>query len=156
MCDAVLCQHTLYHIPKNEQKTAVNEMYRVAQENSNIAIVYNWFYHGWFMNISLFPVQVYRVVRHIAGKVYVRLFKSKPRLYFFVHSPGWFKRNFTFSKNIEFYCWRSTNKYFLNIYIHKWLGGKKLLNWLRKSEDKHPKFWGVFGDYPVIVIKKIK
>ena len=33
-CDSVLSQHTLYHIPKNEQKTAVNEMYRVARPTS--------------------------------------------------------------------------------------------------------------------------
>jgi ubiquinone/menaquinone biosynthesis C-methylase UbiE/uncharacterized protein YbaR (Trm112 family) len=154
VCDAVLCQHTLYHIAKNEQKTAVNEMYRVTRPNAKIAIVYSLFYHSWFMNITLLPVQIYRIARHFAGKAYLKVFSSKPRLYFYPHSIAWFKRSFDFSNNIEFYCWRSTNKYFLNIYIHEWLGGKKLLNCLRKSEDKHPGFWGRFGEYPVIVIKK--
>lgn len=153
-CDSVLCQHTLYHIPKDEQKTAVNEMYRVTKPNGKIAIVYSLFYHSWFMNISLLPIQLYRITRHIAGKIFVRLFKSKPRLYFYPHRLGWFKKNFEFSDNMEFYCWRSTNNYFLNLYVHKWLFGKKLLAKLRKSEDKHPKFWGRFGEYPVIVIEK--
>jgi len=153
-CDSVLCQHTLYHIPKNEQKTAVNEMYRVAKSNSKIAIVYSLFYHSWFMNFCLMPVQLYRIARHFMGKLYVRLFKSKPRLYFYPHSLGWFKRNFEFSKNIEFYCWRSTNNYFLNLYIHNRFFGKKLLEKLKRSEDKHTKFWGKFGEYPVIVINK--
>ncbi|MBN2639139.1 MAG: class I SAM-dependent methyltransferase [Bacteroidales bacterium] len=153
-CDSVLCQHTLYHIPKNEQKNAVNEMYRVAKPGSNIAIVYSWFYHSWFMNISLLPIQLYRITRHLAGKIYVRLFKSKPRLYFYPHSMRWFKRSFDFSHKMNFYCWRSTNKYFLNLYVHQGLFGKKLLETLRKSEDKHPKFWGKFGEYPVIEIKK--
>jgi ubiquinone/menaquinone biosynthesis C-methylase UbiE/uncharacterized protein YbaR (Trm112 family) len=154
VCDAVLCQHTLYHIPKNEQKIAVDEMYRVAKPDTGIAIVYSLFYHSWFMNISLLPVQLYRIIRHFAGKAYVHWFSSKPRLYFYPHSLGWFKRNFSFSNNMEFFCWRSTNKYFLNIYIHEWFGGKRILNWLRKSEEKYPKFWGKFGEYPVIVIKK--
>jgi ubiquinone/menaquinone biosynthesis C-methylase UbiE len=154
VCDAVLCHHTLYHIPKNEQKNAVNEIYRVAKHNTKIVIVYSLFYHSWFMNISLFPVQLYRIARHIAGKIYVRLLNSKPRLYFYPHSIRWFKRNFVFSNKIEFYCWRSTNKYFLNLFVHKWLGGKKLLAWLKKSEDKYPKFWGKIGEYPLIVIKK--
>ncbi len=154
VCDAVLCQHTLYHIPKNEQKTAVNEMYRVAKQDSRIAIVYNWFYYSWFINISLFPYQLYRIVRHIAGKIYVRLFRSKPRLYFFIHSPAWFKRSFEFGNDIRFFCWRSTNKQFMKFYVHRWLGGKQLLRCLRKSEDKYPEFWGRFGDYPVIVIHK--
>lgn len=153
-CDSVLCQHTLYHIPKNEQKTAVNEMYRVTKPETTIAIVYSLFYRSWFMNITLFPIQLYRIARHIAGKIYVRLFNSKPRLYFYPHSLGWFKKSFDFEKKIEFYCWRSTNKYFLNLYIHKWFFGEKLLELLRKSEDKHPKFWGMFGEYPVIEIRK--
>jgi ubiquinone/menaquinone biosynthesis C-methylase UbiE/uncharacterized protein YbaR (Trm112 family) len=154
VCDSVLCQHTLYHIPKHEQKTAVNEMYRVTKPEGKIAIVYSLFYHSWLMNISLFPLQLYRIARHFAGKIYVRLFNSKPRLYFYPHSLGWFKRNFEFKDKIEFYCWRSTNKYFLNVYIHQRLLGKRLLASLRKSEDKHPKLWGRLGEYPVIVIKK--
>lgn len=154
VCDSVLSQHTLYHIPAREQKTAVIEMYRVCKPGGRLAIVYNWFYYSWLMNISLFPVQIYRILRHIAGKAYVRLVKSKPRLYFFIHSPSWFRRSFSFGKRIEFFCWRTTNIYFMKIYIHKWLGGKQFLKWLRKSEDKHPKFWGRFGDYPVIVVTK--
>ncbi len=154
ICDSVLCQHTLYHIPKNEQKTAVNEMYRVTKRDGNVVIIYSLFFHSWFMNLTLLPIQIYRIARHIAGKIFVRVFKSKPRLYFYPHSIGWFKRNFPFSDKMEFYCWRSTNKYFMKVYIHKMLGGKKILSWLQKSEDKYPKFWGMFGEYPVIKIKK--
>lgn len=152
--DAVLCQHTLYHIPKDEQVAAVNEMHRVAAPGGVVAIVYSWFYHSLIMNIVLFPVQLYRVARHIAGKLYVKLFNSKPRLYFYPHSRRWFIKKFPFGPQIQFFCWRSTNKYFMDIYIHKWLGGEKILRWLRNSEDKHPEFWGKYGDYPVIVIKK--
>jgi ubiquinone/menaquinone biosynthesis C-methylase UbiE/uncharacterized protein YbaR (Trm112 family) len=155
-CDAVLCQHTLYHIPKDDQQTAVNEMYRVAKPNSKIVIIYSWFYHSWFMNISLNVIQLYRIIRHFAGKLYVRLVKSKPRLYFYPHSPRWFKKSFPFSEDIEFFCWRSTNKYFLELYIHKWLFGEKILKKLLKIEEKHSKFMSRFGDYPAIVITKRK
>lgn len=153
-CDAVLCQHTLYHIPKGDQLTAVNEMYRVAKPNSKIVIIYCWFYNSWFMNISLNVVQLYRIFRHFAGKLYVRLVRSKPRLYFYAHSPEWFKKSFAFSKDIEFYCWRSTNKYFLKLFIHKWLFGEKLLKNLMKLEDKYSRFMSTFGEYPAIVITK--
>ncbi|OFX88162.1 MAG: hypothetical protein A2W99_10535 [Bacteroidetes bacterium GWF2_33_16] len=153
-CDSVLCQHTLYHVPKSEQKTAVNEMYRVAKPSSRIVIIYSLFYHSWFMNLSLFPVQVYRILRHFAGKFYVRLFNKKPRLYFYPHSLRWFKKSFKFSDKIEIYCWRSTNKYFLNLYIHKFFGGKQLLNILKRSEEKHSTIWGRLGEYPLIQITK--
>ncbi len=96
ICDSVLCQHTLYHIPGREQEKAVKEMYRVTRPGSPVVIVYSLFYHSWFMNISLFPVQLYRIARHLAGKLFVRLFKSKPRLYFYPHSLRWFRKNFSF------------------------------------------------------------
>ena len=154
--DAVISQHTLYHIPKNKQEIAVKELYRVAKPGSNVAIVYSWFYYSWFMNIGLFPIQAYRVVRHFAGKFYVKLIKNKPRLYFYAHRQKWFKKQFPFSNEIEFYCWRSTNKYFLNLYIHSWLGGRKLLQYLSKLENKYPRFFGRFGEYAVILVKKRK
>jgi ubiquinone/menaquinone biosynthesis C-methylase UbiE len=153
-CDIVLCQHTLYHIPKNDQFTAVNELYRVAKHDSKIVIIYSWFYNSWFMNVSLNIVQLYRILRHYTGKLYVRLFKSKPRLYFYPHSPWWFKKSFVFSKDIQFYCWRSANKYFLDIYIHKWAYGEKILDKLIKIEDKYSKLMSKLGDYPAIVITK--
>ncbi len=154
--DTVLCQHTLYHIPKNDQLTAVNELYRVAKLNSKIVIIYCWFYHSWFMNLSLNVIQLYRIFRHFAGKLYVKMVNSKPRLYFYPHSPKWFKRSFVFSQDIDFYCWRSTNKYYLNVYIHSWLFGEQILNKLSRIEDKYTKFMSVFGEYAAIVIIKRK
>lgn len=152
--DAVLSQHTLYHIPRDDQKTAVDEMYRVAKPNSRIVIIYSWFYHSWFMNLSLNIIQIYRIIRHVAGKIYVRLFPSRPRLYFYAHSPGWFKKSFEFGKDMEFFSWRSTNKYFMDLYIHKWLFGKRILDMLIHLEDKHSKFMSLFGEYAAIVITK--
>lgn len=152
--DTVLSQHTLYHLPKNDQKTAVNEMYRVAGPKASIVIIYGWFYHSWFMNLSLNVVQLYRIIRHFAGKVYVRLAPTKPRLYFYPHSPGWFRRSFEFSDEITFHCWRSTNIYFMNIFIHERLGGQKILAKLTELEEKYSTFMSTFGEYPAIVIKK--
>ena len=153
VCDAVVSQHTLYHVPKKEQKKAVEEMHRVAKQGTKIAIVYSWFYHSWLMNITLLPVQIYRILRHFIGKLYVKFFPSKPRLYFYAHSPSWFKK-LKFSDQIEFYSWRSLNKQFLKIYIHRWLFGKQILKWVQKMEDRYPKLLGRLGDYPVIVITK--
>ncbi len=154
VCDAVLCQHTLYHVPKNEQKNAVEEMHRVLKPGKRMAVVYSLFYHSWFMNISLFPVQVYRIARHFTGKVYARIFRKRPRLYFYAHSLRWFRRNFGQVYDMGFYSWRSTNKYFLKIYIHRHLWGARLLGFLKILEDRFPRFLGTFGEYPLIVIRK--
>ena len=152
-CDAVLSQHILYHIPKNEQGKAVREMYRVCKKDGVVAIVYNWFYYSTLINITTFPFQLVRVARHIAGKIYVRLFPQKARLYFFVYPASWF-RKFEFGKDVEIFCWRSVNKFFLDSFIHESFGEKKFLAWLQKKEDQYPKFFGKIGDYPIIIISK--
>lgn len=152
--DTVLSQHTLYHIPRNDQKTAVNELYRVASPGSKVVIIYSWFYHSWFMNLSLNLVQLYRIARHLAGKLYVKFFPSRPRLYYYAHSPRWFRKSFHFGKDIEFFCWRSTNKYFMKIFIHRKFFGRKILDKLIAVENEHSKFMSTFGEYAAIVITK--
>ena len=153
-CDTVVSHHALYHIPKKEQRDAMCELYRVTMPTGTMAVVYNWFYHSWMMNITLFPVQIYRILRHIAGKLYVKYIDSdKPRLYFYAHSPQWF-RQLPFGGKIQFFCWRSINKYFMNIYIHKHLFGRRVLNIIEKFENRFPKTMGLLGDYPIIIVKK--
>lgn len=154
VCDVVVSHHTLYHVPKDEQANGVNEMYRVVKPGKKVLIVYSFFYHAWLMNLTLLPIQAYRIARHIAGKIYVRLFNKTPRLYFYPHSRRWFKTNFSFSNEIEIYNWRSLNKFFLDTFVHKNLGGKKLLNYISKLEQNKPKFMGSIGEYATIVISK--
>ncbi len=154
VCDVVVSHHTLYHVPKDEQANGVNEMYRVTKPGKKVLIIYSFFYHSWLMNLTLLPVQFYRIARHFAGKIYVRLFNKTPRLYFYPHSRRWFKTNFSFSENIEIYNWRSLNKFFLNVFVHKNFGGKKLLDYISKLEKTKSKFMGSIGEYATIVIKK--
>ncbi len=153
LCDAVFSQHTLYHVPKNEQAKAVHELYRVAKNGAQIAIVYNWFYHSWLMNITLLPFQIYRILRHFAGKAYVRIWPSKPRLYFFPHSYRWFER-LGYGDQMKIYCWRALNTQFMRLYVHEWLFGRRMLSFVQRMEDRYPNAMGYLGDYPLIVINK--
>jgi len=154
ICDSVLCQHTLFHVHKDEQENALDELHRTVKKNGKIVIVYSLFYHSLFMNITLFPIQVYRITRHLAGKLYSKIFKPKSHLYFYSHSLAWFKRWAGNDKKIEVYSWRSVNIYFLKLYIHKKLGGAFILKHLSNSEEKYPQVWGKIGEYPVIVVTK--
>lgn len=152
ICDAVVCHHALFHVQKNLQLTAMEEMHRIAKPSASIAIVYDWFYHSWFMNIALGPVQLYRIARHYAGKIYAGVLK-KNKLYFYSHSRNWFIKNNP-GRQIKFYTWRSINKYFSNIYLHKNMGGKKLLQYIWNKEEQNPELMGRIGEYAVIVIEK--
>lgn len=152
VCCAVMCQHTLYHVPKDEQARAIAEMYRVLASGGPLAIVYNWFYHSWLMNLALLPWQLYRIMRHLAGKVYSRLRPQRARLYFFPHSPGWFRR-LGYGDQLTFHVWRTLNTQFLRWYVHG-SGGARFLAWVQRQEERYPRILGLWGDYPLIVIKK--
>jgi len=152
MADAVICQHGLFHVQKKLQLNAMKELIRIAKPRTKIAIVYDWFYHSLFMNIALGPFQLYRIARHFTGKIYARIFK-KDKLYFYSHSPKWFYKN-NANKKVKFFVWRSINKHFSDIYIHKKFGGSKLINYIWKMEKKYPEKMGSIGEYPVIVIEK--
>ncbi len=152
IADAVLCQHALFHVQKKLQAKVIQELTRVAAPGKKIAIVYDWFYHSMFMNIALGPYQLYRIIRHWAGKGYARIFR-KDKLYFYAYPYSWFVKNNP-GKKIECYCWRSVNIHFTRFYIHASLGGKKLIDRIWKMEKENPKRMGRLGEYPIIVIEK--
>jgi ubiquinone/menaquinone biosynthesis C-methylase UbiE len=152
ICEAVVCHHALFHIQKDLQIKALNEMYRIALPDSAITVVYDWFYHSILMNLTLGPVQLYRIARYLVGKWYARLFR-KNKLYFYSHSRSWFIKNNP-GKTIRFYTWRSINKYFSSIYLHKKFMGRKLLRFIWNIEEKHPELMGKIGEYVIITIKK--
>ncbi|MBC7850570.1 MAG: class I SAM-dependent methyltransferase [Chitinophagaceae bacterium] len=150
--DAVICQHALFHVQKKLQLTVLNELVRIAATEKKIAIVYDWFYHSWMMNIALGPYQLYRILRHWVGKVYARALK-KNKLYFFAHSPAWFRKNHP-GTSIQFYVWRSINIHFSHFYLHPRLGGARFIRYIWKMEERYPEKMGRLGEYPIIVIKK--
>ena len=152
IADAVICQHALFHVPKHNQVTALKNLVRIAKPNTPVAIVYDWFYHSWLMNLSLGPVQLYRIARHVAGKWYARMFK-KNKLYFYAHSPRWFKKNNPGS-SIQFFTWRSVNIYFSRMYLHNNRFGRKILKWVMEWENKYPERMGKLGEYGIVLIKK--
>ncbi len=40
------------------------------------------------------------------------------------------------------------------MYVHKYFFGKRVLKFISEMEEKHNRFMGSFGEYPVIVITK--
>jgi len=42
----------------------------------------------------------------------------------------------------------------MRVYIHSWLFGKPILNWIYSREEKDPEKWGLKGEYPMLVFEK--
>lgn len=156
-CDSVISLHTLYHVHKDRQETAVSELVRVCKPEAKVVIAYNWGWHSLLMNLTLLPVRAMKMVRKLindrAQKVLPRD-KLRPTLYFYPHSMSWFKNIKHRDWDMEFYCQKSLHTDFIRLYVHEQLGGERLLNLISELEGKHTAFFGRYGSFPLIIIKK--
>jgi hypothetical protein len=70
------------------------------------------------------------------------------------HDAEWLKKEVGSLMQLEIFVWRSVSVRFLREYINPDLGGKWLLQKLYDLEERYPHFFGEYGQYPMIVIKK--
>jgi hypothetical protein len=66
----------------------------------------------------------------------------------------WLQKEIGSEIPLEIRVWRSVSVRFLRAYIHAWLGGRWFLRLLYWLEERFPHFFGKYGQYPLIVIRK--
>ena len=153
--DGFISLNTIYHIPKEEQLTAVNELYRVLAPKGKGVIVYEWFKHSLWMNFWLLPFRGATFIKNRIARLFNKITgKGSPKkmLYFHAHPYEYFKTNLPFDFQLK--VWRTVSVPFMKVYIHKSLFGKQILNWLYKKEEENPEKFGLRGEYPMLVFEK--
>lgn len=170
--DGVLSMHTIHHLPKEEQLKAFQELYRVAQTNSEVVVI-----NGWSM-----PPLI-RITEKLAdGLEWLRRKKrvkrkmikpvstehNNPAKKFYAvdeqdtvkgtyvrkHNAAWALKVVGKHMPVKIWVWRSVNVRFLRSFIHEKFGGKIILDILYWLEERFPHFLGKAGQYPLIVIHK--
>lgn len=157
VCDNVMSIHTLYHVPKELQESAVRELLRVCRDGSNVVIVYNWAWHSWLMNLLLLPTRAIKAVQRLG-----RFIKAGARntwfsggLYFYPHSPSWFEDLAgKAGARASFHSLTSVNQDFIRLYVHEGMGGGRLLRFITRLEEKYSGFLGRHGAFSFIVLQK--
>lgn len=165
--DGIVSLHTIYHVPKDEQKDAFQQLHRILKPGGKALIVYTWGHHSQLMQGILFPAKVIRKgpkkLREFAQKL-LKNISPQPNetessqeqelvLYYHPHSCQWFERqNWSFTYRIE--VWRSISLEFMQSYIFEAFGGRQLLRFIYSLEEKFPQWLGYYGQYPLIVISK--
>lgn len=153
--DGFVSLNTIYHIPKEEQATAMKELYRVLAPKGKGVIVYEWFKHSPWMNFWLLPSRAGMFIKNRINRLASRLSRNKTpekMLYFHAHPYEYFKTNLPFPFQVK--VWRTVNVPFMRIYIHKGLFGKQILSWLYKKEEAQPEKFGMKGEYPILLFEK--
>ncbi|MEP6675796.1 MAG: methyltransferase domain-containing protein [Ferruginibacter sp.] len=155
MIDGFISLNTIYHIPKDEQVKAITELYRVTMQGGKGVVVYDWYKHSPWMNITLLPFRGVEYIRHRLRDLFTKASgkdKASRMLYFHAHNYEYFKKNL--GVPFKLVCWRAISVPFMKVYAHSWFFGKQLLNAIYKKEEKQPEKCGLKGEYPMFVFEK--
>lgn len=151
--DEVISLHTIYHVPKEEQKNAFMELYRVKKPGGSVIVVYSWGKYSILMFPSTLLWFIGEKIREIKEKI-KRENKKKSKLYY---SPQFICMMKEFSDlKFKILVSRSVNIYFQKIFIHDRLYGRNILNMIFSIENKIPHMAGLIGQYPLILIPKME
>jgi SAM-dependent methyltransferase len=163
--DGVVSLHTIHHLPLEEHSQAYQELYRVLAPASSAVVVQGWRVPpltaltealadglDWLRGRK--PRSVRRKARggqsdrRQAAATATRTFVNK-------HNAAWLEKEIGTRMPVKIYVWRSVNVRFLRTFIHERWGGKALLRLLYWLEERFPHFLGKYGQYPLIVIRRV-
>ena len=135
--DCSLSLHTIYHLNKNKQKTAIKKLIKITKPGSPIIIIYSN------------PDTLINKFKKIFG--YNK--NKKQNIYFFCHPLKWWNQ-FNRYADVNFYPWRSfASQHQKKIFFDNYLG-KKMLDILFKLENTLQNFWVRNFQYYIVVLKK--
>jgi hypothetical protein len=164
--DGVVSLHTLQHLPESEYIEGYRELYRVLAP-LRVAVVVNRWRNSRLMQL-LVPMlwlanRILLMYRKFAGKpTYVEDQSAAHQMEWatpkktFIHrqNASWLKQTIGAIMPIEIFVWRSVNTQFLRTMIHRRLGGRWILKFIYWMEEQAPRFFGEYGQYPLIIIRK--
>jgi SAM-dependent methyltransferase len=172
--DGVVTLHTIHHLPAEEHIRAYRALHRVLAPGMTAVIVNGWstsFLMDPFRAFSKLRKRLWLALRRLLGRTdrrpetedregqaYVSGAPSSvpgPKNTFVEkHDPNWFKRTVAKEMDARILVWRSASVHFLKNYIFENRGGRRILDWLYRLEERFPRFFGERGTYPLIVIRK--
>lgn len=162
---SVVSLHTLHHLPKDDQKRAYRDIYRVMEPGAAAVVV-----NGW--PNSIFMNRMARLV--VWMERCMGLFKrekkadapAKAEESTAAAAPAAATGTYTERMdadtiraelpelNVDIRVWRSVSVRFLRAVIHPWLGGKLWLKLIYRLEERAPHHYGLIGQYPMILFEK--
>jgi ubiquinone/menaquinone biosynthesis C-methylase UbiE len=167
---AIVSAHVIYHVPENEQESAVRELMRTLCTGKTCVIIYAWpnvlmkrmyalfngmggFFKKGFK--SLFFNSVEKGIDGMAAGADNEKTDSPP-IYSYHHHYRWFRRQFANDWSITLRCWRSVDRRFTQLLIPNNRLGKCCMRLIYSFETLFPYVSGRLGRYPMIIFHKYK
>jgi uncharacterized protein YbaR (Trm112 family) len=165
--DGAVSLHVVYHIPKDEQLSALHEIQRVLIPGASAAVVYSW-PNSQMLKWWLLPRRLKKIwrrqIQKLKSPVKKILHRENQRVtaepstvplspYHYTHNQAYFEANLK-GLDYEIAVWRSVSVPFLRMYIHPHLFGASILRGIYRKEEGNPPLYGRIGQYPLFVIRK--
>lgn len=159
--------HTFHHLPAGDHAAAYDELYRVMQTGSTAVVV-----NGWTVSPLMRRLNWMVTLMETLASWTNRLRGKKPSTADAQEAPaaaresrpsgtfvekidaGWLERTLAGRMEYEVRVWRSVSVRFLRAVIKPYLGGRIALRLLYRLEERFPHWFGVNGQYPLIVVRK--
>lgn len=139
--NAIIINHVLYHIDKNDQKEVIYNLINALKSNGKLYITYTNRYSIWNL-IFYIPQLIFNLIK-----------SKERRIYFYTYSINWWNQ-FHKNTNIKKYVLRSISSRESKLLIPNNNFGKKVLNFLFNLEKKFPNFFLFLGTYYIVEITK--
>ncbi len=149
--DCSISVHTIYHIDKEMQSSAIHKLIEITKKNSPVIIVYS--NPNSIVN-KLSSSFIAKKIRSILRKFQKsNTADVKTSLYFYAHELTWWKQFENIAK-VEIFPWRSFDSdYQKRLFPNNFIG-KYLLKIIFSLENKYPNFFAKHLQYPTIVLIK--
>jgi SAM-dependent methyltransferase len=149
--DCSLSLHTIYHIDRDLQEVAVRKLVQVTKPGKPVIILYSN-----PNTLISFPFRLGRKVLSLFGLKSITASQARPAensLYFHAHSISWWDR-FSDIATVEILPWRAFASNFQKFLIPDNKYGSWLLDILFSLEDRYPRIFVKYFQYPMIILTK--
>jgi hypothetical protein len=153
--DGEVSMHAIHHLPLDEHKRAYLELQRVLKPGCSAVVVNGW-HNPLLMRLAEPFINLGRLLSGRGLKRKKDWMDEDDQAGTFVEklTPSWLKQELKGAVDYEVYPWRSLSPRFMRWFVRPQLGGKAFLRFVFWLEERFPRFFGRYGQYPMIVIRK--
>lgn len=153
--DGAVSLHTIHHVPAAQQTGAYEDLYRVLAPGGRAAVVNGWGHSP----LDTFFERLMNYLKRSKGATPVADALPEEKTLgrgTFVKKWGPRELRSALRGRVPFriFVWRTASTNFLRFYIREEWFGRFWLKVLYALEELFPRFFGEFGRYPLIVIRK--
>jgi SAM-dependent methyltransferase len=153
--DGEVSMHAIHHLPLSEHRRAYLELYRVLKFERSAVVVNGW-HNPLLMRLAEPFIQLGRLLSGRGLKRKKDWLDEDDQAGTFVEklTPAWLKQELKGAVPYKIYPWRSLSPRFMRWFVRPQLGGKAFLRFVFWLEERFSRFFGRYGQYPMIVIRK--